>query len=78
MDSSNDGGFSFLHSWSDDLDPASRRSVPAGGAVINLEGVYLPSGDAPAVTARTSSAASQALGLATLSVAAAWLLLRAP
>ena len=78
MDSSSDGGFRFLHSWSDDLDPAMRRGAPAGGAVISLEGVYLPDGDAPAVVARTSGAASQALGLAALSVAAAWLLMRAP
>jgi hypothetical protein len=50
MDSSNDGGFSFLHSWSDDLDPAARRRARFGGAVIDLDGVYLPDADAPAFT----------------------------
>ena len=77
MDTSTDGGFGFLHSWSDDLDPAARRCVPAGGAVIELEGVYLPGGDAPAAAAR-SRGDGTALALSTLTVAAAWLLLRAP
>jgi hypothetical protein len=79
MDSSTDGGFCFLHSWSDDLDPAARRSCPPGGAFVNLEGVYLPpDGDAPALTARSGSGGARSLVLASLSVAAAWLLMRAP
>lgn len=53
MDASDDGGFSFLHSWSDDLDPVA-RSAPPGGPIINLEGVYLPTGDTPAVEVRRS------------------------
>jgi hypothetical protein len=77
MDSSTDGGFSFLHSWSDDLDPASRRPQPGAGAVVSLEGVYLPGGDAPALAAR-SSGRSASVTLSALTVAAAWLLLRAP
>jgi len=77
MDSSTDGGFCFLHSWSDDLDPATRRARSLGVAVIDLEGVYLPSGDAPAVAAR-SPVAAQSLAISTLTVAAAWLLMRAP
>jgi hypothetical protein len=76
MDSSNDGGFRFLHSWSDDLDPATRRASPGAGAVVNLDGVYLPSGDAPAVAARASGGAASAT-LSSLTVAAAWLLMRA-
>jgi hypothetical protein len=56
MDSSTDGGFRFLHSWSDDLDPAQPRAVPVTGAVIELEGVYLPGPDAP--ERETSAAAS--------------------
>jgi len=77
MDSSSDGGFRFLHSWSDDLDPAARRGSHPGTAVIDLDGVYLPDGDAPAVAARSSGAATS-LALTSLSVAAAWLLMRAP
>jgi len=76
MDSSNDGGFRFLHSWSDDLDPAARRDTGRAGACIDLEGVYLPDGDAPAVGAR-SGGAGRSIALAALSVAAAWLLMRA-
>lgn len=78
MDSSSDGGFGFLHSWSDDLDPAARRPAQGGGAVIDLDGVYLPDGDAPAFTTRTDHGAAKTVALAALSVAAAWLLLRAP
>ena len=77
MDSLTDGAFCFLHSWSDDLDPATRRARGGGVAVIDLEGVYLPEGDGPAVTAR-SMAGGQALAMTTLTVAAAWLLMRAP
>jgi len=77
MDSSSDGGFRFLHSWSDDLDPAARRDGLTGGAFIDLDGVYLPDGDAPAVTVRSKGAATT-LALSGLSVAAAWLLMRAP
>jgi hypothetical protein len=77
MDSSMDGGLGFLHSWSDDLDPAARRSVPGAGAVIDLDGVYLPTGDAPALAARSRGDA-RAVALSALTVAATWLLLRAP
>ena len=73
MDSSTDGGFCFLHSWSDDLDPATRRQCQPGGAVINLEGIYLPDGDAPAVKARSSGAA-KSLAIAALAVTADWFL----
>jgi len=77
MDSSTDGGFCFLHSWSDDLDPAARRSRSGAGAFVNLDGVYLPGGDAPAVAARKSGAGASTT-LSALAVAAAWLLMRAP
>jgi hypothetical protein len=77
MDSSTNGGFCFLQSWSDDLDPAMRRAHSPGAAVIDLDGVYLPSGDAPSVAAR-SPAAAHSLAASTLTVAAAWLLMRAP
>ena len=77
MDSSTDGGFCFLHSWSDDLDPAARRNSHSGGAFIDLDGVYLPDGDAPALAAR-SRGAGATLALTSWTVAAAWLLLRAP
>ena len=77
VNSSTDAGFDFLHSWSDDLDPAARRHTPAAGAVLDFEGVYLPGGDAPALAARSRGDA-QGMALSTLTVAAAWLLLRAP
>ena len=76
MDSSSDGGFRFLHSWSDDLDPAARRTGAAGGAYVDLDGIYLPDGDAPAHAARSGGAA-RSIALTTLSVAAAWLMMRA-
>jgi len=79
MDSSKDGGFHFLHSWSDDLDPAVRHPV-TGPAVIDLEGVYLPGRAAHAahVSARGGSHVGivGSLVLATLAVAAASFLLR--
>ncbi len=71
MNASQDGGFGFLHSWSDDLDPNTRRAAPTGGAVIDLDGIYLPSGDAPAVAIRHSGAA-RAVAFAALTLAAAW------
>jgi hypothetical protein len=77
MDSSMDGGFGFLHSWADDLDPAARRASVAGGAVVDLDGIYLPAGDAPAVAARSRAGAAASGALSTLTVAATWLLLRA-
>ena len=76
MDSSSDGGLRFLHSWSDDLDPAARRATGSGGANLDLEGVYLPDADAPALAARSNGAA-KSIALAALSIAAAWLLMRA-
>jgi len=79
MDSSSDGGFRFLHSWSDDLDPAARRAG-GQGPCIDLEGVYLSDGDAP-TAARTRAAGRSGRGatsiaLLTLSIAATWLLIR--
>ena len=77
MDSSKDGGFVFLHSWSDDLDPAARRVRIPLDPTIDLEGIYLPDGDAPALAARRNgTAAAQAVALTALSLAAAWLMLR--
>ena len=75
MDSSKDGGFVFLHSWSDDLDPDARRVRIPQECVIDLEGIYLP-GDAPAVAARGGGARTQAVAITALSLAAAWLMLR--
>ena len=76
MDSSKDGGFVFLHSWSDDLDPTARRVRIPHDPVVDLEGIYLPDGDAPAVAARLNNARAQAVAISALSLAAAWLMLR--
>jgi hypothetical protein len=56
VDSARDGGFVFPQSWSDDLDPAARRVRIPRDPVVDLEGVYLPDGDAPAVAARLGDA----------------------
>ena len=77
MDLSKDGGVVFLHSWSDDLDPAARRVRIPQDPVIDLEGIYLPDGDARALAARRSGGgAAHAVAITALSLAAAWLMLR--
>ncbi|HTU64371.1 MAG TPA: hypothetical protein VMF52_00355 [Steroidobacteraceae bacterium] len=75
MNSERQGGLDFLGSWSDDLDPAARHPVVHGEAVIDLDGVYLPDGDAPAVAARNGAA--RGVAVATLHAVAAWLMIRA-
>jgi hypothetical protein len=77
MDSSKYGRFVFLHSWSEDRDPAARRVRIPTGPVIDLEDLYLPAGDAPAGAARMNAAgAAHAFAVTALSLAAAWSMLR--